>query len=106
MNTTHAAIAGLALLTAVGGPAMAQTGTAPSSGTRQPVGADAVSERHSMGGTITRLDEKKGWIHLETDAGTLIVRVPPTSLQGLKTGDTVVLHLALKDNGPARSQQR
>ena len=56
--------------------------------------------RHSMEGTVTSLDAKKGWVHVKTGEGTMIVHVPPSSLAGLKKGDTVTVDLAIKDNGP------
>ena len=111
MNTRHAVIGGVALLAAVSGPAMAQTGTGPSTttppstganpstGTGPSSGMDQMTGRHSMAGTITSLDEKNGWIHLKTEEGTLIMPVPPAALQGVKKGDTVTVNLALKDNG-------
>jgi hypothetical protein len=93
MKTRHAAF-GLALVAALSGPAMAQTGASPS-------GMPEMTGRHSMQGTVTSLDQKKGWIHLKTHEGTLIMQVPPESLQSVKKGDTVTVDLALKDNGPS-----
>ena len=56
--------------------------------------------RHSMEGKVTSLDAKKGWVHVKTEEGTVIVHVPPANLAGLKKGDTVTLDLAIKDHGP------
>jgi hypothetical protein len=56
--------------------------------------------RHSMEGTVTRVDAKKGWVHVKTEEGTMIVHVPPDTLQGVKKGDSVTVDLAIKDNGP------
>src|SRR5262249_62345619 len=39
--------------------------------------------RHTMDGTVTRIDEKKGWGHVKTAEGTGIVHVPPASVQGV-----------------------
>ncbi len=109
MNTRQAAIGGLALLAALSGPAMAQTGTNPSTtptpSTGQASGMENMTGRHAMHGTITSLDQKKGWIHLKTQEGTLIMQVPPESLQSVKKGDTVTVNLALKDNGPKSPKQ-
>jgi len=55
--------------------------------------------RHSMDGTVTRIDARKGWVHVKTEEGTVIVHVPPASLQNVKKGDTVTVDLAIKDNG-------
>jgi hypothetical protein len=72
----------------------------------QSAGSDGMTGRHSMQGTITSLDEKKGWIHLKTEEGTMILRLAPESLQGLKKGDRATVDLALKDNGPAKPSKR
>jgi hypothetical protein len=57
--------------------------------------------RHSVEGQVTRVDAKGGWIHVKTTDGTMIVHYPPADLQNIKKGDTITVHLALKDNGPA-----
>jgi hypothetical protein len=58
--------------------------------------------RHSMAGQVTSLDAQKGWIHLKTSEGTMIMHFPPEALQGVKKGDTISVDLAMKDNGPAK----
>jgi hypothetical protein len=55
--------------------------------------------RHSAHGEITSLDGKKGWVNLKTSEGTMIVQVPPASLQGLKKGDRITVDLAMKSTG-------
>jgi hypothetical protein len=57
--------------------------------------------RHSTEGEVTRVDAKKGWVHVKTSDGTMIVHFPPSEIQDLRKGDTITVHLALKDNGPA-----
>jgi hypothetical protein len=57
--------------------------------------------RHSMQGEVTSVDAKKGWVHLKTTEGTMILHFPPEALQGVKKGDRMSVDLALKDNGPA-----
>lgn len=94
MSTINATIRSLALLVALAAPALAQS-----------AGPGQMDGRHSMQGTITSLDQKTGWIHVKTEEGTMIVRVPSESLQGVKKGDTVTVDLALKDNGPAKSSK-
>jgi hypothetical protein len=59
-----------------------------------------------MQGEVTSLDAKKGWVHLKTSEGTMIMHFPPEALQGVKKGDTVSVDLAIKDNGPAKPSQR
>jgi hypothetical protein len=63
--------------------------------------ADKMVGRHSVDGEVTRVDAKKGWVHVKTTDGTMIVHFPPADLQTLKKGDRITVNLALKDNGPA-----
>jgi hypothetical protein len=63
--------------------------------------ADKMVGRHSVDGEVTRVDAKKGWVHVKTPDGTMIVHFPPAELQTLKKGDRITVNLALKDNGPA-----
>jgi hypothetical protein len=58
---------------------------------------------HTMDGTVTRVDAKKGWIHLKTADGTLIMHFPPDALANVKNGDALTVDLALTDKGPAPS---
>jgi hypothetical protein len=59
-----------------------------------------------MEGKVTSVDAKKGWIHVKTDAGTIIAYFPPANLQSIKKGDMVTLELAMKDNGPANPKKQ
>ena len=91
MNRVKGMLAGAimaALLVSESGPALAQ---AP---------ADQMVGRHSMEGQVTRVDAKKGWLHVKTPDGTMIVHFPPADLQTVKKGDRITVSLALKDNGP------
>ena len=63
--------------------------------------ADKMVGRHSVEGEVTKVDAKKGWVHVKTSDGTMIVHFPPTDLQTVKKGDRITVSLALKDNGPA-----
>lgn len=93
MKSLNATIASLALLGLMAGPALAQS-----------AGSDQMKGRHAMQGQITSMDEKKGWVHVKTDEGTMILRVPPESLRNVKKGDTVKVSLALRDTGPAKTK--
>jgi len=84
-----AAVMTAAILISGGGLASAQTP------------ADQMVGRHSVEGEVTRVDAKKGWVHVKTPDGTMIVHFPPTDLQSVKKGDKITVSLALKDNGPA-----
>lgn len=77
-----------------------EAGLAQSGGSGQMMG------RHSMQGQVTSLDTKKGWVHLKTSEGTMIMHFPPEALQDVKKGDTISVDLALKDNGPAKPSKR
>jgi hypothetical protein len=94
VNSLNAMMASLALLGIMAGPALAQS-----------AGSDQMKGRHAMQGQITSVDEKKGWVHVKTDEGTMILRVPPESLRNVKKGDTVKVSLALKDTGPAKTKE-
>ncbi len=63
--------------------------------------ATQAAGQHEMEGEITKVDAKKGWVHVKTSEGTMIVHFPPSELQDLHKGDTVSVRLALRDNGPA-----
>ena len=63
--------------------------------------ADQMVGRHSVEGEVTKVDAKKGWVHVKTSDGTMIMHFPPTELQTVKKGDRITVSLALKDNGPA-----
>jgi len=89
MKNAVVGVAVAALLSYGGVVASAQSSTTP------------VAGQHEMEGEITKVDAKKGWVHVKTSEGTMIVHFPPSELQDLQKGDTVTLRLALKDNGPA-----
>jgi hypothetical protein len=89
MKALLAAAITAALLSSGSGPASAQTP------------ADQMMGRHSVEGQVTRVDAKKGWVHVKTSDGTMIMHFPPADLQTLKKGDRITVSLALKDNGPA-----
>jgi hypothetical protein len=72
----------------------------------QSSGAGQMTGRHSMDGKVTSIDAKKGWVHVKTQEGTMIVHFPPESLQGVKKGDTITVSLALQDHGPAAGKEK
>jgi hypothetical protein len=69
-----------------------------------PMAAGQMIGEHSTQGEITKLDQKQGWVNVKTSEGTMIVKVPPASLQGLKKGDTITVHLAMKSNGQPKAR--
>lgn len=63
----------------------------------QHAGADTLQEgEHAMRGTITTIDQRTGILSLRTSAGDLTLHFPPPSMTGLKTGDTITVHLAFE----------
>ena len=91
--TRTLAITATALLFSVAG-ASAQTPT-PAASTDM--------NRHTMDGTVTKVDAKKGWIDVKTPDGSMKLHYPPSALQNVKKGDAVTVELGIKDNGPAAS---
>jgi len=89
MKNAVVGIAVAALLSYGGVAASAQSSAKPTAG------------QHEMEGEITKVDAKNGWVHVKTSEGTMIVHFPPSELEDVQKGDTVMLRLALKDNGPA-----
>ena len=77
-----------------------------SAGTGTARAAGEMMGRHTMDGQVTSIDAKKGWVHVKTSEGTVIVHFPPESLQGVKKGDTITVSLALQDNGPAAGREK
>ena len=89
MKAAVVGVIATALLSYGGVAASAQTAATPKAG------------QHEVEGEVTRVDAKKGWVHVKTSEGTMIVHFPPSDLQDLRKGDTVMVRMALKDNGPA-----
>lgn len=96
MNGFRSAVLVAAIVLTAAGGVTAQT----SSTTSTRSGAGDMMGRHSVQGEVTSVDAKKGWVHLKTSEGTMIVHFPPTALENVKKGDTITVTLALKDEGP------
>jgi len=61
-----------------------------------------VQGRHSMTGTITMIDHTTGMLTLKTSEGDLKLHFPPSSVQQLKEGDTITVHLSYSESSAAR----
>jgi len=59
-----------------------------------------------MEGQVTSIDAKKGWVHVKTTKGTMIVHFPPESLQGVRRATPITVSLALQDNGPGAREKK
>jgi len=58
--------------------------------------------QHSMNGTVSAIDHTTGRLTLKTGAGELQLHFPPATIQELKEGQTITVHLAYSEGGPAR----
>jgi hypothetical protein len=66
-------------------------GGTPKAGTGTPQEGE-----HAMRGTITTIDQRTGILNLRTSTGDLTLHFPPSSVTGLKAGDTITVHLAFE----------
>ena len=57
--------------------------------------AVASAARHTMEGKVTKVDAKRGWIVVKTPDGSMKLHFPPTALEGVKTGDSVSVEVAM-----------
>ncbi len=56
-------------------------------------GAAEVQGVHEMSGTITQIDHASGMLGLKTGAGDLTLHFPPPTIENLKEGDKITVHL-------------
>lgn len=49
---------------------------------------------HSMSGTVSHVDGKKGMVKLKTEEGTLDLHFPPDALKDVKKGDKITVNLS------------
>ena len=55
----------------------------------------SAAARHVMEGRVTKVDAKRGWIDVKTQEGSMKLHFPPSALEGVKTGDSVSVELAM-----------
>jgi hypothetical protein len=60
-----------------------------------------VQGKHSMTGTVTMIDHKTGMMTLKTAEGDLMLHFPPATVQQLKEGETITVHLSYSEGGAA-----
>jgi DUF4097 and DUF4098 domain-containing protein YvlB len=60
-----------------------------------------VQGAHSMAGTITMIDHSTGMLTLKTMEGDLKLHFPPATVQQLKNGDTITVHLSYSQSTAA-----
>ena len=51
--------------------------------------------RHVIEGQVTKVDAKRGWVDVKTPEGSMKLHFPPTSLSGVKKGDSVSVEVAM-----------
>jgi hypothetical protein len=73
-------VAAILIMQIVGAPAWAATAK--------------LKGRHSMTGTVTMIDHSTGMLTLKTMEGDLKLHFPPATVQKLKEGDTITVHLS------------
>ena len=61
-----------------------------------------VQGKHSMTGSITMIDHTSGMLTLKTSEGDLKLHFPPASVQKLKEGDTITVHLSYSESTAAQ----
>jgi hypothetical protein len=98
--------------TMMAGPALAQgaggtTGSTERHGSPSVTGKSDSGEflgRHTMEGTVSKVNQKNGKFSVKTDEGTLDLHVPPSALSNVKKGDRVAVDIAVKPSGTASSR--
>jgi hypothetical protein len=65
-------------------------------------GATQEKGQHSMSGTVSAIDHTTGQLTLKTGAGELKLHFPPASIQDLKEGQTITVHLAYSEGSTTR----
>jgi hypothetical protein len=61
-----------------------------------------VQGKHSMTGTVTMIDHTTGMLTLKTAEGDLNLHFPPSTVQKLKEGDTITVHLSFSRSRTAK----
>jgi Cu/Ag efflux protein CusF len=56
---------------------------------------DGVLARHTMDGTVTKVDAKRGWVDVKTSEGSMKLHFPSASLYNVKAGDSVTVELGM-----------
>ncbi len=50
--------------------------------------------QHQMTGTVSKVDQEKGWLYVKTAEATLQLHFPPTALQNVKKGERINVEMA------------
>src|SRR5262249_27789391 len=68
---------------------------------------DGVLARHTMDGTVTKVDAKRGWVDVKTSEGSMKLHFPSAALDNVKAGDSVTVELGMTPmpSGPDRTSK-
>ena len=69
--------------------------TTPPAKTAPTTKSDAVMGQHTMEGTVTKVDAKRGWIDVKTSEGSMKLKFPSATLENVKRGDSVTVDLGM-----------
>ena len=56
---------------------------------------DGALARHTMDGTVTKVDAKRGWVDVKTSEGSMKLHFPSAALDNVKAGDSVTVELGM-----------
>lgn len=67
--------------------------------------AQSPAASHTMDGTVTKVDAKKGWVDVKTSEGSMKLHFPPPALANVKKGDSVTVELGMSTTPGASSMK-
>jgi hypothetical protein len=77
------------------GPAGTSAPGASAIGAADPLGANNCA--HEMTGTVRKLDAAAGTVSVDVAGRDMVLRLPPSELEGFKEGDEVVVSLGVRE---------
>jgi len=69
--------------------------TTPPAKTVPAAKSDAAMGQHTMEGTVTKVNPKKGWVDVKTSEGSMKLHFPTAALENVKAGDSVTVELGM-----------
>src|SRR5262245_16945874 len=67
--------------------------------------SDGVMGQHTMEGTVTKVDAKKGWVDVKTSEGSMKLYFPSATLESVKAGDSVTVDLGMTRTATKKSSE-
>ena len=62
--------------------------------------------QHTMEGTVTKVDAKRGWIDVKTSEGSMKLKFPSSTLENVKAGDSVTVDLGMTRTAMKKTSAR